>query len=121
INSFTWRIIDVCGTCWIAQSSATVISCRSTATKIYTLSLHDALPICQAIQTETVSRARVGQARQGNRHALHGHDHVTHAGFLGELGPLARGKRFRFELLGRSEERRVGKECRSWWRSSGTK
>src|SRR5256885_16698577 len=83
-------------------------------TEIYTLSLHDALPIWQEIQ---------------HAHHGHGHDeevperHARAARLVGQ--PAAKGPRQRAQQRAqpgigqrvdrRSEERRVGKECRSRW------
>src|SRR5258708_39064269 len=69
-------------------------------TEIYTLSLHDALPICP------------GRGRQRG--------HVPPGAGRGVHHRLDRRHVFREDLAGRqdherSEERRVGKECRSRW------
>src|SRR2546430_16711999 len=93
-------------------------------TEIYPLPLHDALPIYQEL-----AGARLHGPPQVVALALDGHDDDRRPwGFLGQhLGRLdavhdrhvdVHEDDVRHDLLGlldRSEERRVGKECRSRW------
>src|SRR2546430_17728835 len=85
-------------------------------TEIYTLSLHDALPIsleyASAIVQAFILSWRVLLTRGFDVvHACNPPDLlVLVAGFFKLFG-----KKFLFDHHDRSEERRVGKECRSRW------
>src|SRR3989442_15929267 len=78
-------------------------------TEIYTLSLHDALPIhriapVQGQQGRAIRSALAHRLPAGRAHA--GHREGWQAASRGVRGVLR---------ARRSEERRVGKECRSRW------
>src|SRR2546430_17446897 len=92
------------------QSSFAFFFFNDTATtEIYTLSLHDALPI---LITGKVERYEVPNLLALN-FLLHG---ALDGGGTMSLKTDAQGKVFSTALLRlRSEERRVGKECRSRW------
>src|SRR2546427_13123970 len=91
-------------------------------TEIYTLSLHDALPICDDGRDRDLLVAPLpqGGGRPGSK-KLHlrpvlgegvaGNKEAEHPFFA--LQPLVLGPRR--DIGSRSEERRVGKECRSRW------
>src|SRR2546430_17724104 len=79
-------------------------------TEIYTLSLHDALPISPVRRAETPPSRRPDRARRrGGDRAAH---RAGRRGAASAPRPLGRD---RSGGRGRSEERRVGKECRSRW------
>src|SRR2546427_13271639 len=73
-------------------------------TEIYTLSLHDALPICCQIGP---GGAPLGQIRKT---AVIAEWHHLRRACNGWIAPIER-----HFAEARSEERRVGKECRSRW------
>src|SRR3712207_9187986 len=84
-------------------------------TEIYTLSLHDALPIWLPARVDPRLGPGGGllDAQLGDAVV----DGLRHAAVLGDLldvRPGAAGQGVG-QLLHRSEERRVGKECRSRW------
>src|SRR5256885_15398529 len=101
--------------CQVVRTSIFFFFNDTATTEIYTLSLHDALPIyvVQEAPDGALLALRPGGAagrlleEVGNvvARAEDGHvaleDHAAHGGV--------------FAGLGRSEERRVGKECRSRW------
>src|SRR2546426_11235456 len=80
-------------------------------TEIYTLSLHDALPIYEE------------ESDQQRHHAENAHVQAERAShpldlgvaLLGSLGDQFRRQERLDRAFHRSEERRVGKECRSRW------
>src|SRR5687767_13641922 len=72
-----------------------LFSTATATTEIYTLSLHDALPIFRSIQTHHERQKQP----YGRQHTYHHY----------------RTQRPAYEKTERSEERRVGKECRSRW------
>src|SRR5206468_12904224 len=82
-------------------STRLIIVLNATPTpQLYTLSLHDALPICAGLHR----RARAGRRRprpRGGRSAR-------------RRRARANGSSRVHRCASRSEERRVGKECRSW-------
>src|SRR2546426_10613085 len=80
-------------------------------TEIYTLSLHDALPI-------SLARGAAGRRVPAGARRVAGADHATGTG--GGDGAECLTMRnaecgIALEVRSRSEERRVGKECRSRW------
>src|ERR1043166_10224188 len=60
---------------WCAVSVYFFFFNDTATTEIYTLSLHDALPICQPDEISGVPRPRVQQQRQTGKH--HGHSHTA--------------------------------------------
>src|SRR5256885_17162208 len=80
-------------------------------TEIYTLSLHDALPISEVQHGADLVGAAHGGAEKAQAHGL-AHDQAEFLRVQRHLGALfhAEGRQAQ-----RSEERRVGKECRSRW------
>src|SRR3712207_9595040 len=104
-------------------------------TEIYTLSLHDALPISAVLATQRTTYYAGGPlAIKLDPHAVPDLPEprparevfVSSPRVMGvhlRFGAVARGglrwsdrrEDLRTEVLGRSEERRVGKECRSRW------
>src|SRR5258708_39059309 len=82
-------------------------------TEIYTLSLHDALPICLCVRTLAQPGSAIPalpvRSKVRNLAGSDGHQFkVYHRRSIGT-------GQNRVCLSGRSEERRVGKECRSRW------
>src|SRR2546421_10073009 len=81
-------------------------------TEIYTLSLHDALPICGSRRRHTrccpASRETCSSQCPGCRS---GNQDIGNYKSLATLGSTV----YVFGGSRRSEERRVGKECRSRW------
>src|SRR3712207_9200538 len=95
-------------------------------TEIYTLSLHDALPILRTPGWDSVEVLRSVLARAWSTEKLFLQTHVTgyeeSVCFCAYRGELLESVRMRKRDLteegqtwARSEERRVGKECRSRW------
>src|SRR5258708_37243293 len=94
-------------------------------TEIYTLSLHDALPICapHVRPVQHPDRGRGTGCVAVRLQGLRQHELLHHVGdpavdpVGGERRPRGRPQRvLRLRPVpGRSEERRVGKECRSRW------
>src|SRR2546429_9218233 len=88
-------------------------------TEIYTLSLHDALPIFCSVDLPVVQRLGIvgalpnlGRAQSSSFRAGQ-HSRRTYDGFDSVCRPPWH--RAAPPFAGRSEERRVGKECRSRW------
>src|SRR3712207_9404825 len=96
---------------------------ETATTEIYTLSLHDALPIFLIPRRlgTTSGRGRrrdPGGGRQEGarrRDRDRGRRSVTPGPDSAATGPPEPGPRWHRGAMGRSEERRVGKECRSRW------
>src|SRR3712207_9119710 len=91
-------------------------------TEIYTLSLHDALPIWLARKAKANAerRAQLERFIEKNRaKARKSSQAKSKQKLLDRMekveGPSGAGKNMRLDLGVRSEERRVGKECRSRW------
>src|SRR3712207_9145637 len=90
-------------------------------TEIYTLSLHDALPISAGRIEGRYQPAKQKGAPIGI--VLHPHpqfggtmnNQIVYNLFYGFVNRGFSVLRFNFRGVGRSEERRVGKECRSRW------
>src|SRR2546425_12994996 len=77
-------------------------------TEIYTLSLHDALPISIAVRREDIPADVIAREKEIYREQVAQEkkpDHVKEKIVEGRLN----------SFYERSEERRVGKECRSRW------
>src|SRR2546429_9648851 len=79
-------------------------------TEIYTLSLHDALPISTPAERrgQVADADAIGETLQLRCTRRKEYDRQCRLG-SGELAGAPRGRKMR------SEERRVGKECRSRW------
>src|SRR5256885_15724585 len=98
----------MCLTCGILRCIFYFFFFNDTATtEIYTLSLHDALPIYHDQGQHREQRDR----SHDERALLQLQQHVQQAVECGD----ARRKRQAAAQAARSEERRVGKECRSRW------
>src|SRR3989475_10119991 len=94
-------------------------------TEIYTLSLHDALPICRRLVKRDAQRVKVGpRIHEPPLRLLRGQVLRRADGHVDARGRHVSGDDARDPKIGdhgaavrmdRSEERRVGKECRSRW------
>src|SRR5256885_16131694 len=102
-------------------------------TEIYTLSLHDALPICPQVLSISSPPARNSGVDLNILGEVIGHYQLadgrsmpyywnSQTGVIRDIPPLPGGMNARVvdigdngTVAGRSEERRVGKECRSRW------
>src|SRR5256885_17038365 len=81
-------------------------------TEIYTLSLHDALPISAAL---AALLGDVAANRRPTRAVTLAEARLSDGQVLRAANDLFIGPRSHTSALYRSEERRVGKECRSRW------
>src|SRR5256885_16463913 len=86
-------------------------------TEIYTLSLHDALPISQGFRAPLCGEHRRRDAQPFRPDGVFMADQVDHqfAATQYHVADLLGLAVLRDMRAGRSEERRVGKECRSRW------
>src|SRR5437016_14671229 len=97
----------------------------STTTKIYTLSLHDALPISQNVYRSVEHDQKTDQTSLGqfSGRVQQTYKHSVPRFFVPEHGTMFTLALVRFpptatkeiQYLNRSEERRVGKEFRTRW------
>src|SRR2546422_9312600 len=84
-------------------------------TEIYTLSLHDALPILRSLKLRVdviaMSATPIPRTLQMSLAGLR----ATSEACAGSASPTSRSRQRAASASARSEERRVGKECRSRW------